>query len=383
MLATKRQAAVAVREASFDDHAQIAQLESRYKLETKPFEEWQHLWTNNPVYCGLSNRELSDRKVDEHWPIGWVIEDPHHKIVGYLGNIPLSYEFEGQTLLAATTRAWVVDEQYRGYSILLLDYFFSQKNIDLYLTTTLNNQAFDGFRVFEPSPVPVGDWDRSRFWVTNSVGFAASMLSFKDVAFSKLLSYPLSIPLSVKGQLARKRIGRNGKTISVESCPNFDERFDTFWDELKQQRSHVLLGTRTRETLDWHFKHALLRRDVWIFCVSEGPRLVAYATFYRQDNPSVGLKRVRLADFQTLTDEKLLVPMISYALDRCRRGGIHMLEMIGQSPEKSQIVAELAPYERKLPSWMSFYKTTNPHLSERLQDSKTWDLCWFDGDSSL
>jgi hypothetical protein len=373
MPATKRRASVEVREASFDDYDQIAQLESRYKLESKPPDEWQHLWTNNPVYQGLTN----------HWPIGWVVEDSNHKVVGYLGNIPLSYEFEGKTLLSATTRAWVVEEPYRGYSILLLDHFFSQNTVDLYLTTTLNSQAFDGFRVFEPSPVPVGDWDRSRFWVTNPLGFTGSMLSFKDVAFSKLLSYPLSIPISFKGRFARKRLGRNGKSIRVEACTRFDERFDTFWEELKQRRWNVLLGTRTRQILDWHFKHALKRQDAWISCVSEGSRLVAYAAFYRHDNPSVGLKRMRLADFQTLTDDKLIVPIISHALECCRRDGVHMLEMIGLSAEKSHVIAELAPHERKLPTWMSFYKTSNPHLNEKLKHGETWDLCCFDGDSSL
>ncbi len=45
--------------------------------------------------------------------------------------------------------------------------------------------------------------------------------------------------------------------INVQSCSSFDERFDTFWEDLKRSRSHVLLGARTREILDWHFGSAL------------------------------------------------------------------------------------------------------------------------------
>ncbi len=74
------------------------------------------------------------------------MEDAEQKIVGYLGNIPLSYEFEGEKLFVATTHAWVVDSRYRSYSILLLDYFFNQKSVDLYLTTTLNAQAYEAFQ---------------------------------------------------------------------------------------------------------------------------------------------------------------------------------------------------------------------------------------------
>jgi hypothetical protein len=60
-----------------------------------------------------------------------------------------------------------------------------------------------------------------------------------------------------------------------------------------------------------------------------------------------------------------------------------MLEIIGFCPEKTEVIKKLAPYERKLPSWLSFYKTNNPQLVESLNDPKIWDLSCFDGDSSL
>src|SRR5438552_8837830 len=184
MLAVKKSVSIEIRETSLEDYAQVSELESRYGLETKDYDEWKHLWVNNPIFHQLGKR----------WPIGWVLEDSNRKIVGYIGNIPLSYEFEGKELLAATGRAWVVDSQYRSYSLLLMDYFLAQMNVDLYLNTSLNTQAFEGFRLFGPLPVPVGDWDRSKFWITNPVGFLASSLAAKEIPFAKFLSYPLSVP---------------------------------------------------------------------------------------------------------------------------------------------------------------------------------------------
>jgi hypothetical protein len=248
----------------------------------------------------------------------------------------------------------------------------------------LNNEASEGFRFFEPSPVPTGDWNRSRFWVTNQAGFLASLLTAKRVSFAKPLSYFLSIPLFLKDQFTRTLLEKNGAQTSVQFCSGFDERFDAFWEDLRRARSHVLLGTRTREVLDWHFKYSLSQNRSWIFCLADGLRLVAYSIFYRQDNAKFGLKRVRLADFQALSnDNSLLLPMLSCALDRCRRNGIHMLEIMGFCSEKTQLIAKVAPYQRKLPSWFSFYKTNNPLLAESLKDPKIWDLSWFDGDSSL
>ena len=372
-MTAKRIAPLQVRGASLDDYLQIAELETRYGLETKTREEWAHLWVNNPVY----------RQLAKSWPIGWVLEDSNSKIVGYIGNIPLLYELEGKRVLVATTRAWVVDSAYRSYSLLLLDYFFAQKNVDLYLTTSLNREAFEGFRSFEPSAVPVGDWDRSRFWITNYHGFVDSWLRAREMSLAKPLIYPLSVLQFMRNQLGTKCLHTNGSR-ELRFCAGFDERFDTFWEELKRKRSWVLLGARTRETLEWHFRYALMRNEAWILCIYEQSRLLAYSIFYRQDNTKLGLKRVRLADFQTIEDDdSLLLAMVSCALDRCRKTGIHMLEIIGIRPEKAQVIAKLAPHRRKLPAWLAFYKANQPQLMESLKETKHWHLSCFDGDISL
>jgi hypothetical protein len=96
------------------------------------------------------------------------------------------------------------------------------------------------------------------------------------------------------------------------------------------------------------------------------------------------LKRVRLADFQTIAnDNSLLLPMLSCAMERCRCSGVQMLEIVGLCPEKTQLIAKLFPYRRKFSSWLSFYKSNNPQLAESLNDPNVWDLSCFDGDSSL
>ena len=374
MLTVKKSAFVNIRAACLEDYTQIAQLASEHLLEFETCEEWKHHWLNNPIY----------RQHAMSWPIGWVLEDSNRKIVGYLGNIPLSYQFEGKELLAATGRAWVVDSHYRGYSLMLMDYFLSQKNVDVYINTSLSTQAFEAFRVFGPLPVPAGEWDRSRFWITNSVSFLASALRTRGVPFAKFLSYPLAVPIFMKDRLRRRYSTGNGTEADVQLCSGFDQRFDIFWEELKRNCSHLLLGTRTTDILDWHFKYALAQKKVWIFCVNEGPRLVAYSIFYRQDSVKWGLKRVRLIDFQTLANDNWhLLPMLSCALERCRDSGVHTLEIIGLCQKKSKVLEKLAPYKCKLPLWRSYYKTNNPQLAERLKEPNTWDLSLFDGDSSL
>src|SRR5437870_12095646 len=111
---------------------------AKYGLQTKTYEEWKHLWINNPAYIRLQ----------ESLPIGWVLECETKQIVGYLGNIPLFYELRGQRFLASAAHAQVVDSRYRSYSLLLLNQYFSQKAIELFLNATVATAASVSFAVF-------------------------------------------------------------------------------------------------------------------------------------------------------------------------------------------------------------------------------------------
>jgi hypothetical protein len=114
--------------------------------------------------------------------------------------------------------------------------------------------------------------------------------------------------------------------------------------------------------------------------------LAAYAVFLRQDQPELGLTRVRLADFKYLEEETgpaQLTAMLQTAIDRCRRDCIHMLEIIGLAPSLERETERLSPYRRDLPSWLYFYKANDSDLAEKLKNAAVWEPSLFDGDSSL
>jgi hypothetical protein len=374
MRVNRPSAPLRIREATFDDYESVTSLASRYGLGTKRYEEWTHLWINNPVY----------KQMREHWPIGWVLEGQNNQILGSVGNIPLSYEFQGRRLIAASGCSWVVDSRYRSYSILLLERYFDQKNVDLYLNTTVNSQASEAFSVFNSPPVPVGAWDQSAYWITNYSGLAASWLAMKRFRWAGSTSYPLSVLLLLKDVATRRAFISHRNEVKVELCPGFDDRFDRFWGKLKSKNPHLLLGVRTSEALEWHFKHAILKNEVWALTVANASGLLAYSIFCRQDNPRFGLRRMRLVDFQTLDKSPaLLIAMLCWALKRCRREGIQMLEWVGLWPQRREIFEELKPHERELPSWSYFYKVRDQKLAQSLANPKVWNPTGFDGDASV
>ena len=240
--------AVVFRDAHFEDYEAIASVQFRNGLTAKPLEQWKHLWIENPVYKNLTQ-----------WHDGWVAENADGKIVGYVGHVPLSYEFGGRQIVAACAHGLSIDAVHRGYGVHLLKRHLSDKYTDVVLTSTASPDSAPLLDVL-CSRVPTGNWGEAAFWITNHHGFAASVLRTRH--WPQWLSWPASAALApwdrVSNPLATMRT--DGKS-EIKICSNFDERFDTFWESLKRAYPDRFLATRSREVLQWHFKYALAQRQ--------------------------------------------------------------------------------------------------------------------------
>jgi len=368
MLATaESRSAVTVRETRLGDYEQIAALEARNGLEIKSRAEWEHLWLNNPVFTRLTN-----------WPMGWVVENDGHGIVGSVSNLPLSYVLDGREIITASARAFVADPPFRGHTFSLVRRFSHQKQAELLVVSSANSNSAPVLEAIRFSRVPTGSWDESRFWITNHRGLMASALLKKRLP--AILGYALVPFLRLKDAFTKKPRETNHE-LSI--CTEFDERFDQFWADLKRTRP-CMMANRSRETLVWHFKYALQQKKAWIVAVNEGWRLLAYSVFLRHDKPELGLTRMRLVDFQTIQAKvDVLEPMLSWALQQCRQQGIHMLEAFGFSPEKQKVIDSLSPHRRQFPAWTFFYNARDKELAKQLKDPMVWDPSVFDGDAAL
>ncbi len=358
-----------VREASFADYEKIAALISRNGLDTKPREEWEHLWTNNPIY-----------KRVQRWPIGWVVQDGG-KIVGYLGNIPVSYQFRGCEVVASSLHALALDVSHRGYGLILLNRLLeSAPEIEYFVGNTANADSAKVLDQLDVNRIPVGDWEHSAFWITRYDGFVRSAVMRKG--WPGFVAGPASLVLRMYDKVSKSPWPVQNRSLQRQT--GFDERFDVFWRQLQQAYPNRFLTTRSREVLEWHFKFSLAKGSAWIVTQEVDARVLAYAIFHRQDHREINLKRVRLVDYQALPDSADALPsMLAWGLQECRAQGIHMLEAFGFRPEKQRVIDRLAPRRRKLPSWSYFHKAPSAALHREMQDPQIWDPSQFDGDASL
>jgi hypothetical protein len=365
-------AAPQFRQARFEDYPQIQRLEAAHLPTALPAEDWPRLWLDNPLWPRLSG----------DWQIGWVLEDAAGQVVGSMTSVPALYRFRGQELVCAGARAWVSHPDYRGYAPWLMEEFFNQPGVDLYISTTANANAEPICKTFA-TRVPVGDWQSSAYFVTGYRGFARMALQQLGIPLAGALAFPTSAALWLKDALfGRTRAAVSG-SVEISVIDSFDSRFDVFWEELLRQNPDKLLATRDSRTLAWHYAIPMRRRGLWIITAVRNGLLRAWCVLNRQDWGQGG-RRMRVIDYQSLEPPDHLLPgLLQPALQRCVAEGFHVLEHLGYGLPRMRCFDQFAPYRHKHSSWPFYYHAAEPALAAELSRPEAWDPSTFDGDASI
>jgi hypothetical protein len=359
-----------LRPTRLEDYPQVQRLESAYLHDTLPPTDWRGLFLDNPLWPRLGDR----------WPLGWVLEDAAGRIVGSFTNIPSLYRFRGRELICGNGRGWAVAPEYRGYALWLIDEYFNQSNVDLFINTTVDVTAVPALSTLA-ARIPIGDWQTTAYWVTGYRGFACKALEKMRVPLAGLLALPAAGTLWVKDALSARPLPPPAAEIAT--CDHFDSQFDLFWEELVRQNPGKLLGVRDSRALSWHFAIPMRRGHLWIFTAGRNGLLRAYAVFKRQDRRE-GVRRMRLIDYQSLeTDTDLLPGLLQAALRRSVAEGFYILEHLGRGLPKTQSIDRCAPYRHQRPSWPFYYHAADPALDAELRSPDPWDPSEYDGDASF
>lgn len=367
-----------IREAQYSDCAAVGSLKQRNGLSVKwSADRWVGLWEENPAM--IENKTL---------PLGWVLEH-ENKIVGYLGNIPMYYLFQGRRLLATAVRGFAVDIEYRSHSLRLIAAFFSQKNVDLLLSTSANMLAGSVYQLSKAKKIPYPDYDKALFWIINGQGFIRSYLQYKGYskALAKIGGFLLSPVIRFEALLNRRKPKRTVSTcdITVLEPKSVSSEFDEFWERMLAERPQCMLAERSAQALRWHFGHcAAIERQAKFICVWRGGKLLGYLVLTHEDSKNTGLKRNRISDLLVEKDDPDLIDaLLNASVQQARIENRDILELIGFPEQIRERLKEGNAYTRKLPSWLFWYKAVIPELSDPLKCGDTWYASSYDGDASL
>jgi hypothetical protein len=365
-----------VRAASFSDFECIRAMNQRLGQGPDSLENWHRLWRENPA--------LATRNRDG--VIGWVLEDSD-RIVGFLGSVPLLYEYGEKSLVAAATCRFAVEPAYRALSHLLITSFFRQKDVDIFLNTTATVAAGRIMIALKAHPVPQADFDTVLYWVLNPSRFVTAV--FKRMQLNPgiaasggvIASFALRTDIALRGRSPRKR-SAHISTNEVD-LQEMGEEFEPFWLR-KKRESDRLFAARTRAILHWHFLAPKSKRRVRVLACFVKRELKGYLVLRHETESADGLKRTIVADLLALEDdEQVIGQLMAAAYGSARNVGSDVLEVMGFPKNVRRIFLKWKPYARRYPGWPFFYKVRDRILQEKLQEEDAWYACPYDGDSTL
>lgn len=365
-----------VREAQFADCERVCALTSRHGQGPDSPENWQRLWRENPA---ILEGHATAR-------IGWVLESSG-QIVGFLGSIPLLYEYEGKTLVAAATCRLAVEPAYRASTPLLLTSFFRQKEVDLFLNASATVAAGKMMTALKADQLPQKDYDVVLFWILNARPFAKSVLERIGLnpplasLGSAVASLVLQSDIAVRGRLPKHK--PQGLSVVETSVHDLEPEMLSLWEE-KTQQANLLLAKRSPEVLRWHFQPPGNRRMTKVLrCLAQG-KIQGYIIVRHDGGANAGLRRSLVADLMLGSDDPRVVEaLFAAACDSAIRAGSHVLEVMGFPGKIRRMLAKWKPYSRRYPACPFFYKARDRVLHQKLASEEAWYASPFDGDATL
>ena len=231
-----------LREIQFSDYKGISKVVYKNNLNIYDFKHWQDIWLLNPYY----------KKINKKWTKGWVLEH-NDKIVGCLCIFPMIYDFLDKEYIAAAATCWVVEEKYRSYSMLLIEAYFKQKNIDLLFSSTTNLVGNYVYKAFGGNNINFKEYNENLLFIFNHYNVIKNLKIVKKIKFIFYLIKPilnfLSLVINLFYSLAIKNINNN-----IIIYKSFNNEFDFIWNELKKNKK-TFSFKRNKEWLNWHFNY--------------------------------------------------------------------------------------------------------------------------------
>ena len=357
-----------IRGAKFEDFEKIKELCVRNNLKVNKINK--EVWLNFP-----KSNEF------ENVPIGWVLENNEKNIVGVILNLYMNYILNDKTYKAAVVSTWAVDGNYRNESMNLIFKWIYQKNVDLLVDNRRSKRSSKILKSFKFKNVPTKDYEKTLYWVLCYRGFVKSAIKKKLKIHVGPLCVIQAIILKFYDLIMNrnKNYNLNKKTIEIES---FDKKFDLFWNSLP--KNNKFMAERDSSSLEWHFSRGIKKKRISVLALFEENNLKGYITIMRSDNKDIGLKRMQIVDFQTLSNDvestnNLLANAIMYA----QKEKAHILELTGFGNNIREQALKTNPYVRTLSYSPFFYKIMSEKLKNVFSEDIEWDASLFDGDGSL
>jgi len=288
------------------------------------FEMW---WTKNPAWT-------------PQIPRGWVLDDGTN-LVGFIGNIPVTFLVQGAQRIAAASSSWYVDPSVRGiYSIRLFNEFMKQKHASLFLFKAEEEYVMNFLTKYKFEEYILPTSQKEYVYILNKKKIDFIFLKF---IFNKQIPKLSDLPELYKrlwflifGYLLQKPlVGPGaGNPYSTSICTSCDDAFLRIGEPYV--KSCDVTVSQDIKTLNWlYFSEARWFTRVVIQCRrSRDNTLAGYMVFdiERKKPSEAGSMRLMEMCIED-TDPRVLSSLTSCAIETGKRNNAALLVVFTNSPE--------------------------------------------------
>lgn len=358
-----------LREANYNDYNEVKKLHFRNNIKILDKLEWMNFWKKNPLINNNKNK----------FPIGWVLVK-NNEIIGFLGNIVKEYYLKDKKLLVACSHAWVVDKKYRLNSFRLINIFFSQKNIDLFITSTPNKVTEKIFIKYGAKKLSTKNFNKNFFLILNVENFIYSFFKYFKKSINKYFNILLSKLFKFLFFYKINYWKKFTFDEKVDFLKSFNMNFEDFWLNLKQNNKKMILS-KSPNWCNWHIKSF---KNFWITTLHQNNTLKGYAVCCERNNDNYRLKRVSIIDVVVSErDQKSYMSLIGNSIKKGYELGYDIIDMIGTNQIKRNMFSSFKTFERKNSNFLFYYYSSNKSLMDTLSGEDIWDTTLFDGDNFI
>ena len=350
-----------IRNAKIEDYNKIYELNLKHNLKIPDKNEWQKIWTRNPNFDFVEDK------------IGWVIEDKKN-IKGFLGYIKKKYtDEEGNEYNGLISHNWVVDNDCRNMSLILLNKFFTDIKSDFYINSTASLEVAKVWEAFGAKKIPVDNIKSSLFIPINNEKI--SQIIFKNYLLKNFLSFFLKHFIKFK-------------ILSSKESNNYQIQITNKIDkELKELKYFFEEKNFIKEKSDYNWYQEILSKNntfdflkIYKDNIFVGHCLLITSNDTKLKKTYVGEIMIN-KDFRT--DKDLYKIIIKKIFTYAKNLKSDLIQIKYLDEEVYKILKQIIFFKKNYNFCSFYYYSSDQRLILKLSKKKKWIISMLSGDSFL
>ncbi len=344
-----------IEEVVLSDYENIVKLNQRNNLTSLKKNDWENIWNKNPF--------LLESKIP--WKLGWKLINTENLLVGVILNIPFIFKYQGINYLAAVCNNYVIDKEFRSFSLKLRHLFLNQNEIDLYITNTANEKSQEIMEAFKAKKINQYDYQNRLVYILKKSKIFFKLLKNINLIFKKEF---LEKVFKNKNKLAEDI---NFEIIRLDNSERFENLINN---------KNIFYSSKEIKWLKWKYNIYLERKDILIVKVLKKKEIEGFIFLIKNFHKGQNLKRLSIVEiigFEKNSD--YLEGGLMKCIEIGKKEQLDIIDVIGFKKFKRQIIKKVGFISKESINFL--IKSDNSNLNKILFESNDIsDLSVTDGD---